>query len=234
MAGAADPLQPPRDRLRALDLDHEVDGAHVDPELERRGRDEAGDPAALQQLLDLDALLARERAVVGAREVAAGELVQPQREPLGEAAVVDEDDRRAVRLDEAKDLGVDRGPDRLARSLDARGPSRRRRRGPGSRARPSRPARACPRPGRRPGGRAPCACPRRRAGSGDRPRRTCRSPRAAAGSPRARSAAAAPRRGARAARRRARGGRRASCRRRRAPRRGSASRRSAAARAPAR
>ena len=34
VAGAADPLQPARDRLRALDLDDEVDGAHVDAELE--------------------------------------------------------------------------------------------------------------------------------------------------------------------------------------------------------
>ena len=54
VAGAADPLQPARDRLRALDLDHEVDRTHVDPELERRGRDEARDLPRLQQLLDLD------------------------------------------------------------------------------------------------------------------------------------------------------------------------------------
>ena len=41
VAGAADALQAARDRLGALDLDHEVDRAHVDPELEaaasRRG-----------------------------------------------------------------------------------------------------------------------------------------------------------------------------------------------------
>ena len=33
--GAPDPLQPARDRLGRLDLQHEVDGAHVDPELQR-------------------------------------------------------------------------------------------------------------------------------------------------------------------------------------------------------
>ena len=33
VAGAADPLQAAGDRLRRLDLDHEVDGAHVDAEL---------------------------------------------------------------------------------------------------------------------------------------------------------------------------------------------------------
>ena len=117
--GAADPLQPARDRLRRLDLDHEVDRAHVDPELEARGRDEARDAAGLQVLLDEHALLARERAVVRARDLALGELVEPQREPLGEAAVVDEHDRRAVRLDEAQHLGVDRRPDRLRAELGA-------------------------------------------------------------------------------------------------------------------
>ena len=42
VTGAADALQAARHRLRRLDLDDEVDGAHVDAELERRGGDEAG------------------------------------------------------------------------------------------------------------------------------------------------------------------------------------------------
>ena len=120
VAGAADPLEPARDRLRRLDLDHEVDGAHVDAELERRRGDEARDPARLQVFLDQHPLLARQAAVVGARDFALGELVQAEREPLGEPAVVDEHDRRAVRLDQAQELGVHRGPDRLAAVLGAR------------------------------------------------------------------------------------------------------------------
>ena len=112
--GAADALQAACDRLRRLDLDDEVDRAHVDPELERRGGDEARDLALLEQLLDLDPLLAREGAVVGARDLALGELVQAQGEPLGEAAVVDEHDRRAVLLDELEQRRVDRRPDRAA------------------------------------------------------------------------------------------------------------------------
>ena len=48
-----------------------------------------------------------------------GELVEPQREALGGAPVVDEDDRRAVRADLLEQLGVDRGPDRLAGRLAA-------------------------------------------------------------------------------------------------------------------
>ena len=69
VSGAADALQAARDRLRALDLDHEVDGAHVDAELEAGGRDEARNPPRLQILLDDHPLLARQRAVVGARDL---------------------------------------------------------------------------------------------------------------------------------------------------------------------
>ena len=36
VAGPADALKPGRDARRCLDLDDEVDRAHVDPELERR------------------------------------------------------------------------------------------------------------------------------------------------------------------------------------------------------
>ena len=96
VAGAADALQAGGDRLRRLDLEHEVDGAHVDAELERRGRDQARQLAGLQLVLDDQPLLARQRAVVRAGDLLLGELVQPQREPLRPAAVVDEHDRRAV------------------------------------------------------------------------------------------------------------------------------------------
>jgi hypothetical protein len=51
--------------------------------------------------------------VVGAGEFLLGQVVQAQGEPLGEAAVVDEDDRRAVCANELEDLGVDRRPDGL-------------------------------------------------------------------------------------------------------------------------
>ena len=123
MTRAADPLQAACDGLRALDLDDEVDRAHVDPELEAGRRDEARDPARLEVLLDQHALLARQRAVVrpcdlsllmgyAAFGVLVGELVDAQREPLGEPAVVDEDDRRAVRPHQLEEGGVDRRPDR--------------------------------------------------------------------------------------------------------------------------
>ena len=132
VAGAADALQTARDRLRRLDLQDEVDRAHVDAQLERRGGDETGDLPRLEQLLDLHALLARERAVVCASDLprlrlrsrrrgsggfatATGcrsQLVEPQREPLRQPAVVHEQDRRPMRFDQAQQLGIDRRPDR--------------------------------------------------------------------------------------------------------------------------
>ena len=76
VTGAADPLEAACDRLGRLDLDDEVDGTHVDPELERRGRDEARDLPPLEQLLDLDALLSRERAVMCACDLALRQVVE--------------------------------------------------------------------------------------------------------------------------------------------------------------
>ena len=72
VAGATDPLQAAADRLRRLDLDHEVDGAHVDSQLQGRRRDQAGKLAGLEHLLDYRALLVGEGAVVGAGDLLQG------------------------------------------------------------------------------------------------------------------------------------------------------------------
>ena len=117
VSGAPDALHAARDRAGRLDLADEVDRAHVDAELERGGGHETGQVAGLQRLLDLAACLARERAVVRAGDRRLGELVQPQREPLGEPPAVDEDQRRAVRAHELEQLGVDRGPDRAGAAV---------------------------------------------------------------------------------------------------------------------
>ncbi len=66
MAGPADALQPAGDRRWRLDLDDEVDRAHVDAELEAAGGDNRGQPAGLEVVLDDGALLLAHRAVVGA------------------------------------------------------------------------------------------------------------------------------------------------------------------------
>ena len=239
--GATDSLEAAGDRLRRLDLDHQVDCAHVDAELERRRRDEARDPPGFQVLLDDRPLLARERSVVGPRDLTRAavlvalvrELVETEREPLGEAPVVDEHDRRAVLLDEAEDLGIDGRPDRARPQLRARVHLLAvRRHGVRERRRRREVAHVLhgddhlevellPRAGVDELDRAAAA------------RRTGRSPRAGAASPRARCAGADAPEARRGARRRARGGCRASCRRRRAPRPGSASRRLAGCRGPA-
>ncbi len=109
--GAADALEAPRDGGRALDLDDEVDRAHVDAELEARRRDQGGEAAGLQLLLDLEALLPGDAAVVGAHELLAGELVEALGEPLREAAAVGEHDGAAMLADQLQDPRVDRGPD---------------------------------------------------------------------------------------------------------------------------
>ena len=121
--GAPDALQAGRDARRRLDEDDEVDGAHVDAQLERRRRDERRDAAGLEVLLDLEPLLAGDRAVVGADQLLAGELVQALREPLGQAAAVREDDRAAVRPDELEQARVDRRPDARAHVAERDGPA---------------------------------------------------------------------------------------------------------------
>ncbi len=121
VAGATDPLEPARDRTRRLDLDHEVDRAHVDAELERARRDDRLQRAALELVLDLEPLLARDRAVVRAGELLAGELVETGREALGQPARVHEHDRRTMRADQLEDLGMDRRPDRSLRRRRPRG-----------------------------------------------------------------------------------------------------------------
>ncbi len=73
VAGTADPLQAAGDGARRLDLDDEVDGAHVDAELEAARGDDGAQVAALELVLDDDALLAGERAVVRLDELAGGD-----------------------------------------------------------------------------------------------------------------------------------------------------------------
>src|SRR5437016_3968000 len=60
VAGAPDALHAARDRRRRLDLDDEIDGAHVDAELERAGRDEGRQASGLEVVFDPKALLPRD------------------------------------------------------------------------------------------------------------------------------------------------------------------------------
>ncbi len=118
VSGAADALQAAADRARRLDLDDEIDGSHVDAELERGGGDDRPQLAALELILDDHALLAGQRSVVGPEQLGVGravlllvELVQLGGETLGRAAGVAEDDRRAVGEHELEHPGIDARPD---------------------------------------------------------------------------------------------------------------------------
>ena len=86
MAGAPDPLHAARDGRRRLDLDHQIDRAHVDAELERARGDKGGQSARLQVVLDAETLLASDRAVVRVYQLFACELVERACETLGEPA----------------------------------------------------------------------------------------------------------------------------------------------------
>ena len=66
--GPPDALQPAGNTRRGLHLDDEIDGAHVDAELERAGGDHRGETTGLEVLLDQGALLLADRAVVCAGE----------------------------------------------------------------------------------------------------------------------------------------------------------------------
>ncbi len=66
--GAPDALEPRGDRGRRLDLHDEIDGADVEPELERRGGDDGRELAFLEAILDLQPPLARHRSVVSERQ----------------------------------------------------------------------------------------------------------------------------------------------------------------------
>ncbi len=121
MTAAADALQPARHRWRRFDLDHEIDRAHVDAELERRGGDQRTQRSRLEAILDLDALLAGDRTVMRADQRLSGQLVQRAGQPLGEAAAVDEDERGAMRANQVEQARMDRRPDRGTRIADRRG-----------------------------------------------------------------------------------------------------------------
>ena len=84
VAGAADALEEGGDAARRAELAHQLDGADVDAELERGGRDQHGQLAGAQALLDLQAPFLRERAVVRRHLALAELLAQLVREALGQ------------------------------------------------------------------------------------------------------------------------------------------------------
>ena len=110
VAGAAGALQERRDRPRRTELADELDLADVDAELERGGRHHGPELAALELLLGREPALLGHAAVMRGDRVLAETLRQFAGDPLGHAARVDEDERRAMALDQLREAAVDLGP----------------------------------------------------------------------------------------------------------------------------
>ncbi len=103
--GAADALQQPRRALRRADIDDEVDVAPVDAEVERGGADHGAQPAGGHRGLHLAPLRHVERAVMQRDgEIVVVDAPEILENEFGLAAGVDENERGAVRLDEAVDF----------------------------------------------------------------------------------------------------------------------------------
>ena len=126
MAGTADPLQEGVHRTRRAELADQVDVADVDAQLERAGGDQRLQLARLQALLGLEPVLARQAAVVRGDMLLAEPLGQVAGDALGDATLVDEDERRAVLADQLGEpvvhlvphLGGHHRGERRARHLD--------------------------------------------------------------------------------------------------------------------
>ena len=100
---AADALEQRRDPVRRSDLADEIDVTDVDAELERRGRDERLQRAALQPMLGVEANLLRQAAVMRGHGLLAEPLAQMPRSTLGHLARIDEDQRRLVLRDQLRE-----------------------------------------------------------------------------------------------------------------------------------
>ncbi len=107
VAGAAHTLEERRDRARGADLDDQVHVADVDPELERRRRDERAELAGLQALLGVEPPRAGEAAVVARDRLFAEQPRELCRDALGHLARVHEDERRRVLAHQVRHPGVD-------------------------------------------------------------------------------------------------------------------------------
>ena len=124
VARSADALNRGRDGFGRIELADQLDRADVDPEFERRGRDDRLQLAALEALLGEQPLGAREAAMMRHHGVGAEPLLQIQRDALRCPPAQREHQGRAMRADEPRDLIVHRLPMRMRRERSKLGAGR--------------------------------------------------------------------------------------------------------------
>ena len=83
VVGPAHPLDERGDAVGRADLAHQLDGPHVDAELQRSGGHQRPKVARAQAPLDPLATLPRQRSVMGGHQVLAQPLAQLMGYPLG-------------------------------------------------------------------------------------------------------------------------------------------------------
>ena len=113
VAGAAHPLQAGGHRPGRVELQHQVNGPHVDAELHGAGGQQRRDLPRLELHLDLAAQAGGEAAVVRPRQLAAGQLVEGPGGALGLGAHAHEDQGAGVLADLLVQHAVGVGPDRV-------------------------------------------------------------------------------------------------------------------------
>jgi hypothetical protein len=100
VVGAADPLEEARGALWRTHLDHEIDVAPVDTEIEAGRADEGAEAAARDRRFDLTTRFKGERTVMDAnRQMLLVHRPKVLEDEFGERARVAEDERRPVTLD---------------------------------------------------------------------------------------------------------------------------------------
>src|SRR5690348_3742557 len=110
MPCAANALHPTRDRGWRLDLNDQVDRAHVDAKFERRGGAKGFDLACLELFLDHRALVGGKRTVMSTADRLTGEVVQGTGKTLGNLARVDEQNCGIPVADDLEQPRVNRVP----------------------------------------------------------------------------------------------------------------------------
>ena len=111
MAGPADALHSTGHRWRRLDLNDKIHGAHVDAELERRGRTQRFDLSGLELFFDHGALRGGERTVMRAGDGLACQIVERSGKTLGGLSRVDKENGRVALANDFEQARMNRVPD---------------------------------------------------------------------------------------------------------------------------